>query len=323
MSEPRWHDADPRPRYGSVPGPEIRPARNTPQPAPGGGRLRGSDRPAAWEGPGWYRDDSDPVRSVEMTTGPGQADDPADDSRRDRARDRRPDRRRADPDAPPASSWRWGQLSGGRGTLIVVAAAVLGAIVTVATKHDPGSALGWLVVAGTLIAGFAVRPRSAYLLIPVPALAYVVFGVAAGFIRTRSDPSSSGLAVGAAQWIANGFLTMAAATVLAAVIALVRWLLSRRATASPTGRRRAGSGVRRDSGDRLDRADGARSGRGGQSGRGDRSDWPGRARPAFYPNPDWPGDRGAARDPRDRRPPPGPPSFGASRDLGHRVRDAG
>src|ERR1700759_3580291 len=125
MSEPRWHDADPRPPYGGVPGPEIRSARPGPEPTPGGarpasgggrsasggGRLRGSDRPAAWEGPGWYRDDSDPFGSVEMATGPRPADDPADyliDDRRrpgrdPRDRDRRPDRR-ADPDAPPAYS---------------------------------------------------------------------------------------------------------------------------------------------------------------------------------------------------------------------------
>jgi hypothetical protein len=268
MSEPRWHDADPRPPYGGVPGPEIRSARKTPEPAPGGGRLRGSDRPAAWEGPGWYRDDSDPFGSVEMTTGPRQADDPADDRRRDgrddrasdrRADDRRANRRRADPDVLPASSWRWGELPGGRGTLIVVAAAILGAIVTVVTKRDPGELLGWLIVAGTAIAGFAVRPRSAYLLVPIPALAYVVFGLAAGYIRHQSDPSSAGLAVNAAQWIASGFLTMAAATVLAVVIALGRWLLDRRAPASPAGRQRSGSGGRRGPAEPLDRADGARS----------------------------------------------------------------
>jgi hypothetical protein len=431
MSEPRWHDADPRPPYGGVPGPEIRSARKTPEPAPGGGRLRGSDRPAAWEGPGWYRDDSDPFGSVEMATGPRQADDLADDRRRggrdDRVSGRPADRRRADPDVLPVSSWRWGELSGGRGTLIVVAAAILGAIVTVVTKRDPGSLLGWLVVAGTAIAGFAVRPRSAYLLVPVPALAYVVFGLAAGFIRHQSDPSSAGLAVNAAQWIANGFLIMAAATVLAVVIALGRWLLDRRASASPARRQRSGSGGRRGPAEPLDRADGdgARSvpsdssgligqsdevgfggqrgwsgqsdgtGWGGRSGRGDASDWPGRGdgegrsdrpgrsdragpsdragrpgrldragggadqggrsgwdgrgdrsdrgrqvdrsrqvdrdrgeapgrpKPAFYPNPDWPGGRGEARDPRDRRPPPGPPSFGASRDLGRRARARG
>jgi hypothetical protein len=265
-------------------------------------------------------------------------------------------------------------MSGGRGTLIVLATALLGAIVTVVTKRDPGPVLGWLIVAGTAIAGFAVRPRSAYVLVPVPALAYVVFGLAAGYIRHQSDPSG-GLAVNAAQWIASGFLTMAAATVLAVVIALGRWLLDRRPAASGTGRPRSGAGARAGAGgrrgvaERRDQADEARSvssdssgligqsdevgfggqrgrtgqsdrsGWGGRSGQGDSSDWPGRSdrggrggrdrgeapapgrpKPAFYPNPnpDWSGDRGQARDPRDRRPPPGPPSFGASRDLASR-----
>jgi hypothetical protein len=392
MSEPRWHDADPRPPYGGVPGPEIRSARNAPESPAAGGRLRGSDRPAAWEGPGWYREDSDPFRSVEMSAGPHRAAD--EDGRAGRRADdggagRRVDRRA---DRPPGRSWRWGRLSGGRGALILVAAALLGAIITVAAKREPGAPLGWLIVAGTLIAGLAVRPRAAYLLVPWPALAYVVFGLAAGVIHNQSNPSGSGLAVGAAQWIANGFLTMAVATVLAVVIALGRWLLDRRASASPAGRRRAeagaatrtgtgGAGRRR--GGRLDEGDedrGVRSdlsssglidqsdevgfgGQRGRRGRGDASDWPGRSdqagrsdqvgrsgwsgqrgrserpgwsdgagrsersgrggreeapgrpKPAFYPNPDWPGDRGPGRDPRDRRPPPGPPSFGASRDL--------
>ena len=331
MSEPRWHDADPRPPYGGVPGPELRSARNTPGSA---GRPihppRGSDRPAAWEEPGWYREDSDPFSSVPMATGPRQAENPrpAEGSRQAEADGRPPgrraDRRRAGPDPRPAPSWRWGELSGGRGMLVVLAAAVLGAIATVVAKRDPGSPLGWFIVAGTLIAGLAVRPRSAYLLIPVPALAYVVFGLAAGLIRHQSDPSSTGLAVSAAQWVANGFLTMAAATVLASVIALGRWYLDHRAAASPAGRRRAGSGGRPPE-ERLDRAERARSvpsdssgllgqsdqmGFGGQRGRSGQSNRdgvdPGRPKPAFHPHSDWPGDRGAAGDPRDRRPPPGP-----------------
>jgi uncharacterized protein DUF6542 len=233
--------------------------------------------------------------------------------------------------------------------LIVVVAATLGAIATVVTKRDPGSLLGWCIMAGTLIAALAVRPRSAYLLIPVPALAYVVFGLAAGLIRNQANPSDSGLAVSAAQWVANGFLAMAAATVLTVVIALVRWFLSRRtAASSPAGRRRAGSGARRGPDGPLDRAGSARSvqsdssgvieqgdevgfsgqpgwgGRDDRTGRDDRrrEESPGRPKPAFYPNPDWPGDRGGGRDPRDRRPPPGPPSFGASRDLARRARSA-
>jgi hypothetical protein len=276
-----------------------------------------------------------------MATGPGQAAE-ADDELADRPR--RVSRRPAEPTGrpragqSPAPSWRWGDMSGGRGLLIVVAAAVLGAIATVVTKTDPGGLLGWCIVVGTVIAGFAVRPRAAYLLIPMPALAYVVFALAAGLARNTS--SGTGLTVSAAQWIANGFLTMAAATVLAVVVTLGRWYLDRRAGASPAGRRRArpaesvgstGSGGRGGSDQGGESGEFGRGsfGQGGGSrlrgpsdqargGRAREEAPAARPRPAFYPNPDWPGDRDGARDPRDRRPPPGPPSFGASRDLGHR-----
>ena len=75
----------------------------------------------------------------------------------------------------------------------------------------------------------AVRQRSAYLMIPVPVLCYLVFALAAGLARNQSAPSSSALTVNAAQWIANGFLTMAAATVVAIVITAGRWFWARRA----------------------------------------------------------------------------------------------
>src|SRR6201996_3122978 len=146
MSEPRWHDADPRPPYGGVPGPETRPAREPPEPATRGRRLRGHDRPAAWEGPGWYRDDSDPFSSVEMATGPRRAGEPDDEPADEPRRGTRPRAGQG-----PAPSWRWGDMSGGRGLLIVVAAALVGAIVTVVTKTDPGGLLGWCIVVGTLI----------------------------------------------------------------------------------------------------------------------------------------------------------------------------
>jgi hypothetical protein len=235
-------------------------------------------------------------------------------------------------------------MSGAPGTGIVVVAAALGAIVSLATKHEPGSLLGGFVVAGALAAGFAVRQRSAYLLIPVPALSYVVFALAVGLLREQSAPSSTGLTVNAAQWVANGFLTMAAATVLAVAITAGRWLLARYAGA-------AGVGARRDPD--------ARPGPEGRPPRQPRPDAGPDVRPDGGPSPQWPDDRWERRapgdplaqgarwaqgdelrgpgyqqergrsdprrqdprrqDPRradwDRRPPPGPPSFGSPRDL--------
>ena len=43
-----------------------------------------------------------------------------------------------------------------------------------------------------------------------------------------ADTSRALLAINAARWVASGFLAMAVATALAAGIAAVRWLLSRR-----------------------------------------------------------------------------------------------
>ncbi|HEY1672799.1 MAG TPA: DUF6542 domain-containing protein [Streptosporangiaceae bacterium] len=385
MSEPRWHDSDPRPPFGSAPGPGFRPARNVPEPPTGGYRRLGDGKPAAWEEPGWYREDPEQARTRAAQEQSAQDWRVRDRSAQDRlaqdrpardqpARDRpaqgrpaprrpassgwtdpfravpmsgpRPDEaagaggpRETEDDGRPARSWRWGQLSGGQGLGIVVIAAGLGALVSVATKHEPGTLLGGFVVAGSLGAVLAVRQRSAYLMIPVPVLCYLVFALAAGLARSQSAPSSSALTVNAAQWIANGFLTMAAATVVAIVITAGRWFWARQARgaeadprpqAGPAGRGRPDPrdtpGVRETRGDRETR--GARDAR---------PDPGARPRAAGRREPRWPDERGDSdlgdwnvsrhqrgwSDPRDeagpedwdRRPPPGPPSFGSPRDL--------
>jgi hypothetical protein len=106
---------------------------------------------------------------------------------------------------------------------LVSGCAVLGVAVTVLTGSEPGPVLSVLVVAGTAIAVLAVRPSAVYLIIPVPALTYVVSVMIAGMIHDRaSDTSLTALAVHAAQWIASGFLAMSAATLLAIAATAVR-----------------------------------------------------------------------------------------------------
>jgi hypothetical protein len=130
---------------------------------------------------------------------------------------------------PPGKRPGWGRLPAWAGVLMVVAAATLGAAFTVASDRDPGRALGVFVLAGTLAAATSVRAQSAYAIIPVPALAYAVAGVVAGSIHDRAaDATRTALAASAVQWIADGFIAMIAATVLAVVITLARWLLSLR-----------------------------------------------------------------------------------------------
>ena len=133
-----------------------------------------------------------------------------------------------------------GGLPGGAGVCVVIGAAALGALVTAVTGKEPGLLLGVFLVTGTVAASLAVLPRAAYLIIPAPALAYVAAAVIAGVIHDRSaDTSRTALALSATQWIASGFVAMTAATGAAFVIAVARWLWSRR---RPRRRERARGG---------------------------------------------------------------------------------
>jgi hypothetical protein len=110
-------------------------------------------------------------------------------------------------------------------------------IATMATGRAPGSVLGAFVVIGTIVAALAVRPRAGRLIFPVPVLAYLVGALVAGIIYNRSDDASTTAdAIGAAQWVANGFFAMAVATAAAIVLITVRWLFWRRGRkAGPAG----------------------------------------------------------------------------------------
>jgi uncharacterized membrane protein YgcG len=135
----------------------------------------------------------------------------------------------------------FGDFSGLAGIGIVAASALLGAIITVVLRRDPGTLLGVCVIAGTLVAGLAVRPRSARLIIPVPTLSYVVAATVAGAINDRSaDTSHLADLVHAGTWIASGFLSMTMATIMAVVITGLRLYLDWRTR--PQRPKGAGSG---------------------------------------------------------------------------------
>ncbi len=120
-------------------------------------------------------------------------------------------------------------LQGGLGVCIIVASAAIGAIVTMVTRSAPGSLLGFFVVVGTVVAALAIRPRTGRMIFPVPVLSYLVAALLSGVVFDRSaDSSKTVLAIGAAQWIANGFRAMVLATVLAVMITTVRWFFWRR-----------------------------------------------------------------------------------------------
>jgi hypothetical protein len=129
----------------------------------------------------------------------------------------------------PRGLRRFGSLQGGLGVCVIVGSTAIGVIATMATGRAPGSILGAFVVIGTIVAALAVRPRAGRLIFPVPVLAYLVGALVAGIIYNRSDDASTTAdAIGAAQWVANGFFAMAFATAAAIVLITVRWLFWRR-----------------------------------------------------------------------------------------------
>jgi hypothetical protein len=140
---------------------------------------------------------------------------------------RRSSRGRPGPPAGP-QGW-WGSRPGRLGIALVAGGALAGLLVTVVTGSGPGLILGIFLLAGTAAGTLAVHHRAAYLIIPVPALAYLVAAILAGVIHDRAaDTSHTALAISAAQWIASGFVAMSAATLLAIAVAVVRWAAQRR-----------------------------------------------------------------------------------------------
>jgi hypothetical protein len=152
--------------------------------------------------------------------------------------DRRTQASRGRGNPRPGRLRQFGSLQGGLGVCLIVASTAIGAIATMATGRAPGVVLGVCVVAGTVVAALAVRPRAGRLIFPVPVLAYLVAALISGIIYNRSDDSSkTAVAIGAAQWIANGFVAMTLATAAAIVLIAVRWCFWRRGRKARPGRR--------------------------------------------------------------------------------------
>lgn len=137
--------------------------------------------------------------------------------------------------APPPTWLRWGSLPGRSGVWIIACGAVLGLVATIVSGREPGALLGAFLIAATLIAALAVRASAVHLIIPAPALAYLVAGMIAGLVHDRGTLASrTGLEVDALQWIAGGFLAMTAATALAIAFTVARRARARRGPSDRT-----------------------------------------------------------------------------------------
>jgi hypothetical protein len=179
---------------------------------------------------------------------------------------------------------------------LIVGSTAIGVIATMATGRAPGFVLGLFVVTGTVVAAMAVRPRDGRLIFPVPVLAYLVGALVAGIIYNRSeDASKTADAIGAAQWIANGFFSMALATAAAIVLIVVRWFLWRRGRKADS----AGGSGRRPRPDPAAAA-GSRYAPGYPDSRY-QADYPEARYQADYPEARYPADYPEARYPADYR----------------------
>ncbi|HEY2441915.1 MAG TPA: DUF6542 domain-containing protein, partial [Streptosporangiaceae bacterium] len=222
--------------------------------------------------------------------------------------------RRRPPRGPARGPARrvWGTLPGRTGVFIVIGSAALGALATVIASTEPGALLGVFIIAGALAAALAVRPRAAYLIIPVPALAYVAAASLAGLIHGQSGGSGTALAIGETQWVASGFVTMAIATVLAIVTTIARW---------PRGPRPG----QREPDYPGERSRSAGPGHPDERGWPPERDYPGER--GWPPEPGYPGERRSAEpgysDERSRPPEPGYRAARTGRADRRRPRDPG
>lgn len=202
------HRADSGPRYDGGRAPNARSPQRNP-----GARRRGAEPRGRGE--------------AESHGGDSSADG-GDARARGRAAGGRPSSRGGQ--VPPAGPERWwGSRPGRLGIVLIIGGALAGLLVTVVTGSEPGVVLGIFLLAGTAAGALVVHPRAAYLIIPVPALAYLAAAILAGLIHDHAaDTSHTALAISAAQWIAGGFFAMTAATLLAIAVATVRWAAQRR-----------------------------------------------------------------------------------------------
>ena len=127
----------------------------------------------------------------------------------------------------PDGVLRWlGTMSTRTATLVLAGATLVGVVVTLMARTEPGDWLGFFVIVGSLIAVLGVRRGVVYLFFPVPALAFFVGAVLAGVIHDRKMVSSTaGLVAAFPQWVAGIFWPGVVATILVLLAGAGRWLL--------------------------------------------------------------------------------------------------
>ena len=122
---------------------------------------------------------------------------------------------------------RWlGTMSALTAALVLAGATLIGVILTLIARSEPGNLLGFFVIVGSLVAALGVRRGAVHLFFPVPALAFFAGAVVTGIVHDRELTSSTaGLGASFAQWVAGIFFPAVVATILVLLVGGGRWLL--------------------------------------------------------------------------------------------------
>jgi len=146
--------------------------------------------------------------------------------------------------AGPLFQWI-GRLKGRQAALVLLGFVLAGMVGTVATNHDPGGLLGFMLITGSVVTALAVQRRAVYKLIPLPAIGYLVAAILTGAYHDRAiDTSKTEFGLSFLVWLASGFFWISAATILVLLIAGGRWLVSMQLVSGqfPMSRQRLGTG---------------------------------------------------------------------------------
>lgn len=115
------------------------------------------------------------------------------------------------------------RLTGPGSVGVLVAVTAIGALLDGLTSGGPGFYLQLGVVGGAVTAMMSISSRLMWLVIPLPPLVFAGMAVTVGIITDRATAGSTArLATAAATWIADGFVAMTTAILLAIMIAIVR-----------------------------------------------------------------------------------------------------
>jgi hypothetical protein len=138
---------------------------------------------------------------------------------------------------------RWlGRLSTLISVLVLTGASLIGIATTLIAGQRPGVLLGIFITAGSLAAVLGIRRASAYLLFPLPVIAFFFGALITGIVHdSQLASTTAGFGTSFLQWVSGVFVPMVVATIVVVVIGGGRWLfgsqlITRRSPQSSGGR---------------------------------------------------------------------------------------